>query len=70
MASDAWRNIFAQSPVNRGCYDEAELPHCTWNWPKGIWFQARRNILRERHPYGLITCEDCGNPRALQSLNS
>ena len=50
MAADTWQNIFTQSPVNSGYYDEDELPHCNWDWPKGTWFQARRDIMRERQP--------------------
>jgi len=43
---NTWKSIFAESPVNSGYYDEDELPHCKWDWPKGTWFQARRDIMR------------------------
>ena len=47
---NTWKSIFAQSPVNSGYYDEYKLPHCNWDWPKGTWFQARPDIMRERQP--------------------
>jgi hypothetical protein len=50
MAADFWRSVFAQSPVSSGYYDEDELPHCNWDWPKGTWFQVRRDIVREHQP--------------------
>jgi len=70
MASETWRSIFAQSPVNRGYYDEDELPHCAWNWPKGTWFQARRNILRERQPAWDHNMRRLREVSALQGPNS
>ena len=43
---NAWESIFVQSPVNEGHYDENELPHLNWNWPKETWFQTRLNRIR------------------------
>jgi len=45
---NAWESIFVQSPVNEGHYDEDELPHLNWNWPKETWFQTRFNQMRAR----------------------
>jgi hypothetical protein len=50
MITNTWKSIFAQSPANSGYYDETELPHSNWDWPKGTWFQERRNYVRERRP--------------------
>ncbi len=44
---NAWEAIFIQSPVNDGYYDEDDLPHQRWEWPKSTWFQARRDFLKE-----------------------
>jgi len=43
---NAWESIFVQSPVNEGHYDEDELPHLSWNWPKETWFQTRLSQMR------------------------
>lgn len=48
MFSCSWQSVFAQSPVNRGYYDENELPNYNWDWPTGTWFQERRDSIRER----------------------
>jgi hypothetical protein len=48
MISYTWQSIFASSPANSGYYDETALPHLIWDWPKGTWFQERRDYLRER----------------------
>ncbi len=45
-----WQGIFARSPAHCGRYDERELPHVRWEWPKGTWFQSRREFVRERQP--------------------
>jgi hypothetical protein len=29
---NVWESIFIQSPVNRGYYDEDNLPHVRWQW--------------------------------------
>jgi len=42
-----WETIFMQSPVNDGRYDEEQLPQQNWEWPKGTWFQARLDYIRE-----------------------
>jgi hypothetical protein len=47
---NAWEAIFRQSRVNNGYYDEDKLPQLKWDWPKGTWFQARRDRTREQHP--------------------
>ena len=47
---NAWESIFLQSPVNDGCYDEDELPQQNWQWPKGTWFQARLDQIRDHEP--------------------
>jgi hypothetical protein len=44
-----WESIFIQSPVNRGYYDEDNLPHVRWQWPHATWFQTRREYLRHHH---------------------
>lgn len=49
----AWQTIFFQSPVNRGYYDEDELPQQNWEWPKGTWFQSRLDHVRDREPLDL-----------------
>lgn len=43
---NAWESIFVQSPVNEGHYDEDELPHLNWNWPRETWFQTRLSQMR------------------------
>lgn len=43
---DLWESVFTQSPVNDGYYDEDELLHQRWEWPKETWFQARRDLVR------------------------
>lgn len=47
---NTWEAIFTQSPANDGRYDEENLPHQHWEWPKATWFQARRDFVRERQP--------------------
>lgn len=47
---NAWHSIFLQSPVNSGHYDEDELPHQIWDWPKATWFQGRLDHVREHEP--------------------
>jgi len=42
-----WESVFTQSPANDGYYDEDDLPHLRWAWPKSTWFQARRDFLKE-----------------------
>jgi len=44
---NAWESIFLQSPANDGCYEEDELPQQYWDWPKGTWFQARLDQIRD-----------------------
>ena len=46
FAMNTWESIFVQSPVNEGHYDEEELPHLNWNWPRETWFQTRFNQMR------------------------
>ena len=46
MTMNLWESIFTQSPVNDGYYDEDDLPHQRWEWPKATWFQARRDFIR------------------------
>ena len=50
MHRNTWQAIFSRSPANCGYYDEHGLPHVNWDWPKGTWFQARRDLVRERRP--------------------
>jgi hypothetical protein len=50
MISNSWQCIFAGSPAHSGYYDETDLPHCIWDWPKGTWFQERRDYLRAYAP--------------------
>ena len=47
---NAWESIFLQSPVNDGCYEEDGLPQQNWDWPKGTWFQARLDHIRDHEP--------------------
>lgn len=42
-----WESVFIQSPANDGYYDEDDLPHLRWEWPKATWFQARRDFIKE-----------------------
>jgi hypothetical protein len=49
---NTWEAIFRQSPVNEGFYDEGKLPQQNWDWPKGTWFQARLDYVRE-HQSGM-----------------
>lgn len=42
-----WEAIFSQSPVNDGYYDEQRLPEVHWDWPRGTWFQSRRDLIRD-----------------------
>ena len=44
---NTWEAIFSQSPVNDGYYDEHNLPHLRWQWPRATWLQARRAYLRK-----------------------
>lgn len=44
---NTWEAIFTQSLANDGYYDEDDLPHLRWEWPKATWFQARRDFVRE-----------------------
>ncbi len=37
------QNVFQQSPVNGGAYNEVEP--CAWSWPSGTWLQRRRARL-------------------------
>ena len=46
----AWEAIFTQSPVNDGHYDEDDLPHLNWHWPRETWFQLRLDYVREHEP--------------------
>lgn len=50
-----WESIFAQSPVNRGCYEEKDLPQLSWEWPTATWFQTRLEYVREQEPVRRIT---------------
>lgn len=64
-----WESIFMQSPVNDGCYEEDDLPHVNWDWPKATWFQSRLDYVREHEPIGNVrTLRKLGNharePRA------
>jgi hypothetical protein len=45
---NSWEAIFLQSPANYGIYDEEDLPHLLWEWPKQTWLQDRLVYLRER----------------------
>ena len=47
---NAWESVFLQSPVNDGCYEEVDLPQQNWDWPKGTWFQARLDQIRDHEP--------------------
>ncbi len=49
MTVNAWESVFTQSKANDGYYDKDGLPVCRWDWPKGTWFQARLDYIRERH---------------------
>jgi len=47
---NSWESIFTQSRANYVYYDEERLPEFRWDWPKGTWFQARLDHVREREP--------------------
>ncbi|MBM4260280.1 MAG: hypothetical protein FJ145_02450 [Deltaproteobacteria bacterium] len=48
---NAWESVFTQSPVNsRRYYALDDLPCHNWKWPKGTWFQARLDYVREHAP--------------------
>ena len=49
---NSWEAIFTQSPVNQGYYDEQRLPQQHWGWPRGTWFQARLDLIRD-HDIGI-----------------
>jgi hypothetical protein len=51
---NGWELIFAQSPVNNGYYAEDDLEQRNWDWPRGTWFQARLNCLREHQRFRRI----------------
>ena len=55
MAADTWQSIFTQSPVNSGYYDEDELPHCNWDWPKGTWFRRAGILCASVNRHGVTT---------------
>ena len=58
---NAWESIFRQSRVNHGYYDEDKLPQLKWDWPKGTWFQARRDYILERHqPFSIRGSRNLG----------
>ncbi len=46
------QNVFQQSPVNGGAYNEVEP--CAWSWPKGTWLQHRRAELGLTKREGVI----------------
>ena len=50
MAADTWQSIFTQSPVIADTTTRTSYPTATGTGPKGTWFQARRDIMRERQP--------------------
>jgi len=41
---NTWESIFTQSPANYGYYDEHNLPHVRWQWPRATWFRRAGNI--------------------------
>jgi hypothetical protein len=47
---NAWESIFLQSRVKDGCYAEDDIPQQNWAWPKGTWFKARLNQIRDHQP--------------------
>jgi hypothetical protein len=51
---DGWELIFAQSPVNNGYYAEDNLEQRNWDWPRGTWFQARLNHIRDHERFRRI----------------
>ena len=58
---NAWESIFRQSRVNDGYYDEDKLPQLKWEWPKGTWFQARRDYILEcQQPLGVRGSRNLG----------
>jgi len=50
MLANTWQSVLTKSAANSGQYDEGELPHVNWAWPKRTWFQVRREFVRERRP--------------------
>jgi hypothetical protein len=71
---NAWKSIFLQSPVNSGHYDEDELPHQIWDWPKATWFQGRLDRVREHEPLDVRSprrrARKVGNPLSVSSIAS
>lgn len=53
---NAWESVFVQSKANDGYYDEDSLLEFRWDWPKGTWFQARLDYIRERQPRPKLKC--------------
>ena len=47
-----WEAVFSQSPVNDGYYNGEKLPQVHWGWPRGTWFQARLDYIREHEKAG------------------
>jgi hypothetical protein len=47
-----WEAVFSQSPVNDGYYSGEKLPQVLWGWPRGTWFQARLDYIREHEGIG------------------
>jgi hypothetical protein len=70
MATGTWQNIFAQSRVNRGYYEEHALPYCNWSWPKETWFQARRKAMRESQSAWGDDPQRAQEPAVLRGLDS
>ncbi|MGH7825977.1 MAG: hypothetical protein ACREQ7_12475 [Candidatus Binatia bacterium] len=66
---NAWESIFRQSPVNQGYYDEGKLPQQKWDWPRGTWFQARLDYVREhRSGWQLKTSGKLGKSHDLPEM--
>jgi len=49
---NTWEAIFSQSPANEGYYNGEGLPPAHWGWPRGTWFQARLDHIRESEKAG------------------
>lgn len=63
---NVWESIFAQSPANNGFYNGDKLPQQNWDWPKGTWFQARLERIREREP--VLKLQSLRKPRRVSDL--
>lgn len=51
---NTWEAIFTQSPANNGYYNEDDLLHLNWDWPRGTWLQDRLEYVQEHEPAAIL----------------